>query len=320
MKRLMMIVLFLVALAVSAPAQECKKCQYYGGGGGYPPATTVALCMQALFGETGYNACAENQVDCHNGQPGPCTPHCHLGGQQCEYECPAGYEYDVLTGQCQLTTNRDTHQSPTVRYWYYFSMASGGHDPYNDDCEYTYEGCWSPIMRKSYRGPWHLTSVAAGVRFDIAADGVKRQIGWTEPGTEQAFLVCDFNNNSDIDSGAEMFGNHTQVASGAHAFSLAANGFAALETFDNNSDGLIDPADPIWAHLRWWTDRNHDAKAQASELEPVGLTTTALGLDYKASRRNDGQGNVFKYRATIYFADGHFDDYFDVYLAGEPKK
>jgi len=52
-------------------------------------------------------------------------------------------------------------------------------------------------------------------------------------------LPIDLNGNGRIDSGAELFGNHT----GGKSF---ANGFDALAQYDDNRDGKIDAADAVF--------------------------------------------------------------------------
>jgi hypothetical protein len=316
-KRLMLAIL-LTFVAVAAFAQDCQKCDYYSGGTGDNPAPALAQCFGIQFGDTGYDVCAGMQTDCHNGTVGPCAPHCHLGGRHCEAQCPDGYEYNIVSGQCHIGVYPGgTFVWPTIRYWYYYGGAGGGLDPNYDDCEHSTEGCWSPLLINLDKGPYRLTSAADGVQFDIGADGVKRQIGWTAAGSNQVLLACDFNNNGRIDSGSELFGNHTPVLLG-HATSNAANGFVALESFDNNHDGIINSADAIWSHLLLWNDLNHDGESQPAELSPITTSRISdLGLDYKASRRTDGKGNVFRYRATVRIGD-RAEEYDDVYFATAP--
>jgi hypothetical protein len=97
------------------------------------------------------------------------------------------------------------------------------------------EGCRTPIVL-SLRGGYHMTSPAAGVRFDIDADGSAEETAWTEPNGDVGFLAIDRNGNGRIDSGTELFGDSTTLTNGARAL----NGFEALADLDSNHDARID--------------------------------------------------------------------------------
>jgi len=100
----------------------------------------------------------------------------------------------------------------------------------------------SPLLINLSGGGLHLTSVEAGVAFDMDGDGILEQVAWTTSGSEQAFLVLDRNGNGEIDSGFELFGTHTEQAP-----TFNPNGFAALALLDQpeyggNGDNYISAA------------------------------------------------------------------------------
>lgn len=111
-----------------------------------------------------------------------------------------------------------------------------------------------------------------------------------------------------IDSGRELFGNHTPQA--AQPAGRGRNGFLALAKFDKaegggNSDGRIDGRDAVFASLRLWRDANHDGVSQPSELHALpSLGVARVHLDYKESKRTDEHGNRFLYRAKVEDAKG----------------
>lgn len=181
------------------------------------------------------------------------------------------------------------------------------------NCPYTVggPGCsYSPVLVDTRSDGFALTDAARGVDFDIDGNpgAVKERLSWTEAGTDDAWLALDRNGNGLIDSGRELFGNFTtQPRSPA---GVEANGFNALAIYDGagkggNSDGVIDGRDAIFTSLRLWRDENHDGVSQPDELHTLpALGITSLGLDYKESKRTDGYGNRFVYRAKVNDAKG----------------
>jgi hypothetical protein len=139
------------------------------------------------------------------------------------------------------------------------------------------------------------------VLFDIDATGRPIRIAWTAAGAPMAFLAVDRNQNGKIEDGAELFGNHTPMPSGA----TASNGFEGLAQYDSNHDGIIDVNDPIWPSLLLWADLNHDGISQPAELMSVSESTVvAISLDYHWTGRRDPSGNSFRYESRVWMSHG----------------
>lgn len=171
----------------------------------------------------------------------------------------------------------------------------------------------SPVMI-SLTGGYDLTSATNGVVFDIDDDGWGERVAWTAPGSDLSLLSYDRNGNGRIDSGAELFGDHTRLANGA----MAENGFAAIAELDANGDERVDASDPAWQNLLLWTDQNHDGVSQTAELHNVSASRiVAISTNYVASRRKDQYGNEFRYRGEVVLARAT-RKCFDVYLTTVP--
>jgi hypothetical protein len=158
----------------------------------------------------------------------------------------------------------------------------------------------SPIVIDTDGSGFHLTNALQGVWFDFYGNGQPIRIAWTRPGSTNAWLVLDRNNNDRVDNASEMFGNYT-----FQPYSTDKNGFLALAEFDKtgaggNEDKKINQHDTIFSSLRLWIDRNHNGISESDELHPLReLNVASLDLDYHAAKRTDSNGNLFRYRAKV---------------------
>ncbi len=195
---------------------------------------------------------------------------------------------------------------------------AGYWDPFFCECWY-----YSPILIDVNGDGFRLSAAANGVAFDLTADGVPEQLGWTRPGTDDGWLVLDRNNNGVIDDGTELFGNYSPQPEPPPG--VAKNGFLALAEYDKpenggNSDGVISRRDQIFSRLRIWQDVNHNGYSEPHELrdlEDIGLRK--ISLDYDETNRVDQHGNRFKFRARVLGAqDAQLGRWaWDVYLVSQ---
>ncbi|MDQ1265861.1 MAG: hypothetical protein QG635_1013, partial [Bacteroidota bacterium] len=78
-----------------------------------------------------------------------------------------------------------------------------------------------------------------GFDFDLDSDGEPDTINFPKLGS--GFLSFDRNNDGIINNGSELFGAKT------------GNGFAELAQLDNDNNGWLDEADPVFNDLKLWT-------------------------------------------------------------------
>jgi len=157
--------------------------------------------------------------------------------------------------------------------------------------------CRSPIVIDVAGDGIELTSTASGVMVAPGPDFARSEIAWTEPDSDDAWLVFDRNVDGTINDGTEMFGDRTPQPTPRNGDER--NGFLALALFDDG-DSMIDKRDHIYEKLRLWQDRDHDGISDPSELHTLPeLGVAAISVDYSESRYADANGNAFRYRAAV---------------------
>jgi hypothetical protein len=167
----------------------------------------------------------------------------------------------------------------------------------------------SPILIDTAGDGYKLSSAADGVEFDLNDNGTaSERVAWTEPGSDDAWLVLDRNGNGIIDSGAELFGSKSPAFADERN-PRAENGFQALFLTEGPSygssvaDGVIDRKDAIYSRLRLWFDRNHNGTSEPDELVPLDKAgVLAINTTYKEIGRRDPYGNTFSLMGDGLFA------------------
>ena len=157
----------------------------------------------------------------------------------------------------------------------------------------------SPIIIDLDGDGVETTTLSDGVYFDHDGNGLAEKTAWAA--SDDGLLVIDRNGDGVIDSGAELFGNNTELSNGTNA----ANGFEALAEFDSNADGVIDADDESYSDLRIWRDFNQDGVSQADELftlDEAGVS--AIGTGYQSTNSLDENGNRTFQAGTATLADG----------------
>jgi hypothetical protein len=153
----------------------------------------------------------------------------------------------------------------------------------------------------------------SNVRFDLKGDGHKLVTGWVKP--TMGLLALDRNGNGRIDSGAELFGEH----SAGHVYR---NGYQALAAIDANADGMISAVDTQFGKLVVWQDANANGVSEPGELKPLGFYgITAVSVQYGPSHRHGSPSlgrNDVRYESRFFGpkacgADGCLS--FDVFFA-----
>ncbi|MBU0550214.1 hypothetical protein KKB55_17140 [Myxococcota bacterium] len=121
-----------------------------------------------------------------------------------------------------------------------------------------------------------VNAVKTRVDFDLFGNGEAVRTQWV---TEDAFLAIDRNANGVIDNGSELFTNNVAV----QGWQDVRTGFENLARYDANNDGQVDAADPIYAELLVWQDRNANGVSEADELQSLEAAgVAAISVRYEA--------------------------------------
>jgi hypothetical protein len=155
-------------------------------------------------------------------------------------------------------------------------------------------GICSLLIATDEGNSYSLTSVDAGVRFDIDGNGTPKRAAWTEPDSDVAFLALDQNGDGVIGSANELVGNRTVAG--------MPNGPRVLLQLADpaRKRAVVDAEDQLMAKLLLWRDKNHNGTSEAEELRPAQDEIAAIGLGYAPHRRIDGHGNQSRYRGFIH--------------------
>lgn len=139
----------------------------------------------------------------------------------------------------------------------------------------------------------------AGIHFDMNGNGFSESTGWVAP--SDGLLVRDLDNDGQITSGAELFGDETMLANG----SKASGAFEALADLDLNSDGRVDALDPAFASLRLWRDMNSNGRVDDGELQTLSQSgVSAINTLFRFVTSADGLGNIVREIGSFVKSDG----------------
>lgn len=137
----------------------------------------------------------------------------------------------------------------------------------------------------------------------IRVDGTQRATRWTQPGTDDAWLVVDAGSIREAgyelaDSDGEAMGGLVLVSDGVRIAGpegkekIVVDGWSFLGFFDTAADGSISSGDPLWPHLALFVDKDGDGKVGGGELEALaGGAVSRISLGH-GDGVHDPHGNT----------------------------
>jgi len=141
-------------------------------------------------------------------------------------------------------------------------------------------------------------SLDQGTVFDLLGNGQPLKTGWVAPG--DGLLARDLNQDGQITSGKELFGEGTVLGTGQRA----KDGFEALAELDSNKDGVINWQDVDFAKLMVWQDADADGVSDAGELKSLAQAgVTQLNLAHQPGTAVS-QGNLIGLEGSYQSSDG----------------
>jgi hypothetical protein len=154
----------------------------------------------------------------------------------------------------------------------------------------------TPLVLSFDGAPVELVADAAH-SFDL--NGAESRVtDW--PAARTPWLALDRDGDGRIGDGSELFGSMTVLSSGARA----PDGFAALRELDADGDGRLTPADPAFAGLVLWADRDGDRRSSPDEIAPLSAyEILSIDLDDHVETRCDARGNCEVERASFQYRD-----------------
>lgn len=162
-----------------------------------------------------------------------------------------------------------------------------------------------------------MTGIEDGVLFDTDNSGTLKRTGWAGPDT--GMLVLD-NGSGKIDNISQMYSEYyggTAGVKGQPGEKRYQDGFAALASEDDDSNGAIDKHDPIWHKLRIWQDSSHNGRVDPGELKTLddwGITQIKVNANAVEDNR---QGNRVLARG-VFVINGKLQEVLAVNFVSSP--
>ncbi len=205
-------------------------------------------------------------------------------------------------------------EPPNCSFCYSYSLPCENGSEYDAQCNCCYFP-GSPIVFDLDVNRIAFSSPQEGFVFDIRANGRPVRVSW--PTSDRAYwLALDRNGNKRIDDGSELFGNATRLKAGG----IAEHGYIALGEFDDDRNGRIDAADPIYSQLVLWRHPLSAPGLESDEYRTLADSgVKSISLQFSESNKRDRWGNWFRYRAAIRIQDSETRWSYDVFLAEAPK-
>lgn len=163
-----------------------------------------------------------------------------------------------------------------------------------------------------------LSSPTRGILFDILGQRslpqayTPKRISWFKKTPGSYYFVTLPDRSGEVHGIDQMFGDNTMGPDRK----FAANGYKALEKYDDNHDGLITKEDKIFDELRLWHDTNLDGVGIREELHSLkDMDVVSIDLNYDDKYYEaDIYGNETRMKSVVKTGDGKLHLIFDLWF------